>query len=38
MRERSSEWIDLRKSPPRSDDVVIKQAIANVVKDSATYG
>jgi putative transposase len=38
MRDRPSEWTDLRKSPPRSDDVVIKQAIANVVKDRATYG
>jgi putative transposase len=28
----------LRKSPPRSDEIVIKQAIANVVKDRATYG
>ncbi len=36
-RDRPSEWTDLRKSPPRSDDVVIKQAIANVVKDRATY-
>jgi hypothetical protein len=32
MRDRPSEWTDLRKSPPRSDDIVIKQAIANVVK------
>ena len=38
MRDRPSEWTDLRKSPPRSDDIVIKQAIANVVKDRATYG
>lgn len=37
-RDRPSEWTDLRKSPPCSDDVVIKQAIANVVKDRATYG
>ena len=37
-RDRPSEWADLRKSPPRSDDAVVKQAIANVVKDRATYG
>jgi hypothetical protein len=37
-RDRPTEWTDLRKSPPRSDDIVIKQAIANVVKDRATYG
>jgi len=37
-RDRTSEWTDLRKSPPRRDDIVIKQAIANVVKDRATYG
>ena len=37
-RDRPSEWTDLRKSPPRSDDIVIKQAIANVLKDRATYG
>ena len=38
MRDRSSEWTDLRKSPPRHDDATVKQAIANVVKDRATYG
>jgi len=38
MRDRPSEWTDLRKSPPRSDDAVVKKAIANVVKDRATYG
>ena len=38
MRDRSSEWADLRKSPPRNDDAAVKQAIANVVKDRATYG
>jgi putative transposase len=37
-RDRPSEWTDLRKSPPRSDDIAIKQAIAKVVKDRATYG
>ena len=35
---RSSEWADLRKSPPRADDTDLKQAIACVVKDRATYG
>ena len=38
MRVRPSEWTDLRKSPPRNDDVDVKQAIANVVKERATYG
>ena len=38
MRDRPSEWTDLRKSPPRNDDAVVKQAIANAVKDRATYG
>ncbi len=38
IRDRPSEWTDLRKPPPRRDHVVIKQATANVVKDSATYG
>jgi putative transposase len=36
--DRTSEWTDLRKSPPRNDDAVVKQAIANMVKDRATYG
>ena len=38
IRDRPTGWADLRKSTPRSDDVVIKQAIANMVKDRATYG
>jgi len=33
---RSSEWADLRKSPPRTDDADLKDAIACVVKDRAT--
>ena len=33
----SSEWTDLRKSPPRNDDAVVKQVIANVIKDRAIY-
>jgi hypothetical protein len=33
---RSSEWTDLRKSPPKSDDADLKEAIACVVKDRAT--
>ena len=37
-RNRPSEWTDLRKSPLRNDDAVVKQAIANVVKDRATFG
>jgi len=35
---RSSDWADLRKSPPKADDVDLKEAIAYVVKDRATYG
>ena len=35
---RSTNWADLRKSPPRADDTDLKQAIACVVKDRATYG
>ena len=35
---RSSEWTDLRKSPPRTDDAELKDAIAFVVKHRATYG
>jgi hypothetical protein len=36
MRDRPFEWKDLKKSPPRNDEHVIKQAIDNVVKDRAT--
>jgi hypothetical protein len=35
---RSTEWADLRKSPPKADDVDLREAIACVVKDRATYG
>jgi putative transposase len=35
---RSSKWADLRKSPPRAYDKDLKQAIAYVVKDRATFG
>ena len=35
---RSSDWADLRKSPPKADDADLKEAIACVVKDRATYG
>ena len=34
---RSYEWTDLRKSPPKADDADLKEAIASVVKDRATY-
>jgi hypothetical protein len=34
----SSDWADLRKLPPKADDVELKDAIACVVKDRATYG
>ena len=35
---RSYDWADLRKSPPKADDSDLKEAIACVVKDRATYG
>jgi hypothetical protein len=35
---RSSDWADLRKSPPKADDSDLKEAIACVVKNRATYG
>ncbi len=35
---RSFDWADLRKSPPKADDADLKEAIACVVKDRATYG
>ncbi len=35
---RSTDWTDLRKSPPKADDADLKEAIACVVKDRATYG
>ena len=31
---RSSDWADLRKSPPKADDADLKDDIACVVKDS----
>jgi transposase-like protein len=34
---RSSDWADLRNSPPKADDADLKEAIASVVKDQATY-
>ena len=35
---RPTDWSDSRRSPPRADDAEVKQAIASVVKDRATYG
>jgi putative transposase len=35
---RSFDWADLRKSPPRTDDADLQDAIACVVKDRATFG
>jgi putative transposase len=35
---RSYDWADLRKSLPKADDSDLKEAIASVVKDRATYG
>lgn len=37
-RNRPPKWTDLEKSPPSSDDAVVKQVIANVAKGRATYG
>ena len=34
---RSSGWADLRKLPPRADVADLKDAVAYVVKDRATY-
>jgi len=34
---RSNDWSDLRKSPPKADDLDLKDVIACVVKDRATY-
>jgi putative transposase len=35
---RTPDWTDGRKSPPLADDDTLKQAIAGVVQDRATYG
>jgi hypothetical protein len=35
---RSSDWADLRKSPPKAEDADLKEARACVVKDRATFG
>jgi putative transposase len=35
---RKPQWTDGRKSPPLADDDTLRQAIAGVVKDRATYG
>ncbi len=35
---RSSDWTDLRKSPPKLDDADLKDAIACVVMDRDTHG
>ncbi len=37
-RDRPPECADLRKSPSRNDEVAVKQAIANVIKDCSIYG
>ena len=37
-KNRPTDWSDLRKSPARSDDAQLKEAIASVVKERATYG
>jgi hypothetical protein len=33
---RSLDWIDCRRSPPKTDDAQVRQAIADVVKERAT--
>ena len=35
---RTLDWVDCRKSPPKTDDAQVRQAIADVVKERATYG
>ena len=37
-KNRTPNWTDGRKSPPFADDDTIKQAIAGMVQDRATYG
>jgi putative transposase len=37
-KSRSTDWADLRKSPPKADDADLKDAIACVVKNRASYG
>ncbi len=36
-RIRSSDWADIRKSPPMAEDADLKKAIDFVVKDRVTY-
>ncbi len=35
---RTLDWIDCRRSPPKTDDAQVREAIADVVKERATYG
>jgi putative transposase len=37
-KDRALDWADHRRSPPKSDDAQVKQAIADVVQKRATYG
>ena len=37
-KDRAPDWTDHRRSPPKSDDAQVKQAIADVVQKRATYG
>lgn len=37
-KNREPQWVDARKSPPLADEDTLKQAIAGVVQDWATYG
>jgi hypothetical protein len=37
-KNRSTDWADLRKSPPKADDADLKEGFACVVKERATYG
>ena len=35
---RTLDWVDCRRSAPKADDAQVRQAIADVVKERATYG
>ena len=35
---RSLDWVDCRRSAPKTDDAYVREAIADVVKERATYG
>jgi putative transposase len=37
-KDRATDWADLRRSPPKSDDAQVKQAIADDLQKRATFG